>query len=117
MIKKVIRIDTDGLYVEDVLLNDGQETPSDCIEIFCPDGFYKPKWDGTEWIEGGIAPVETAEQEIARLKAELKETDYKIIKCSEYQLAEQLLPYDIATLHAERQALRDRINELELTLV
>jgi hypothetical protein len=55
-------------------------------------------------------------QEIESLKAELTETDYKIIKCSEYQLAGLELPYDIATLHAERQALRDRINELEAAL-
>lgn len=58
----------------------------------------------------------TAEQEIASLKSELEQTDYKIIKCSEYQLANLELPYDIQILHIERQALRDRINELELTL-
>lgn len=52
-------------------------------------------------------------EEINTLKDELTETDYKIIKCSEYQLAGSALPYDIAELHAKRQALRDRINELE----
>jgi len=56
------------------------------------------------------------ETEIERLKAELAETDYKIIKCSEYQLAGQPLPYDIQALHTERQALRDQINQLEATL-
>jgi hypothetical protein len=54
--------------------------------------------------------------EIESLKLQLQETDYKIIKCSEYQLAGQDLPYDIHTLHTERQALRDRINELEQAL-
>ncbi|MPM04295.1 hypothetical protein SDC9_50571 [bioreactor metagenome] len=48
------------------------------------------------------------------LKAQLAETDYKIIKCSEYQLAGMELPYDVAELHAERQAIRDQINELEV---
>ena len=40
-------------------------------------------------------------------------TDYKIIKTSEYNLVGLDPPYDIATLHAERQAIRDEINELE----
>lgn len=50
---------------------------------------------------------------IAELKAQLDGTDYKIIKCSECSLAGVELPYDIAKLHADRQALRDEINELE----
>lgn len=58
-------------------------------------------------------PVPTKEQQIAALKAELSATDYQIIKCGEYQLAGRELPYDIAKLHAQRQELRDRINELE----
>lgn len=56
---------------------------------------------------------QTSEELIAELKAQLNATDYKIIKCSEYQLAGQDLPYDIAELHAQRQALRDQINQLE----
>lgn len=54
-----------------------------------------------------------ANAEIARLQEELNNTDYKIIKCSEYQLANLPIPYDIAELHANRQRLRDRINELQ----
>lgn len=57
-------------------------------------------------------PESPAEQ-ISKLKAQLESTDYKIIKCSEAQLVGEELPYDITALHAERQALRDRINELE----
>lgn len=55
----------------------------------------------------------TAAEQIAAMKEQLAETDYKIIKCSEYQLAGLELPYDIAALHTDRQALRDQINELE----
>lgn len=51
--------------------------------------------------------------EVAVLKDELQATDYKIIKCYEYQLAGLELPYDIAELHSERQAIRDQINALE----
>ena len=62
------------------------------------------------------SPVEVVipiEQQIAELKAELESTDYKVIKCYEAQLVGKILPYDITELHTERQALRDKINELE----
>lgn len=51
--------------------------------------------------------------EIERLKTELTSTDYQIIKSYEYTLADQPSPYDISTLHTERQELRNRIKELE----
>ncbi len=51
--------------------------------------------------------------EIARLQSELAATDYQVIKSYEYTLAKQKQPYDITGLHAERQAIRDRISELE----
>jgi len=50
---------------------------------------------------------------IEALKNQLDETDYMIIKSSEYQLLGLELPYDLAKLHTERQAIRDKINELE----
>ena len=56
---------------------------------------------------------ETADEEILKLQEELNNTDYKIIKCSEYQLAGLEIPYNIAELHANRQRLRDKINELQ----
>jgi len=68
---------------------------------------YDPNYG---WYEVGTE----VKYEIVELKKQLTETDYKIIKCYEYQLAGLELPYDIQTLHAERQALRDRINELEV---
>ena len=58
----------------------------------------------------------TVEDQIASLKTQLSSTDYKIIKCSEAQLLGEELPYDISSLHTERQALRDKINELEQQL-
>lgn len=79
-------------------------------------------WNGSAWECQEIpqpepAPEPTPEEQkqmrITELKAELDGTDYKIIKCSECSLAGVELPYDIVALHAERQALRDEINELE----
>lgn len=65
-------------------------------------------------------PQPTAEElmdrrymEIERLKSELQDSDYKVIKCAEAMAVGADMPYDVANLHNERQALRDKINELE----
>ena len=50
---------------------------------------------------------------IVELEKQIESTDYQIIKCYEYSLVGEELPYDIATLHEERQAIRDEINLLE----
>lgn len=55
----------------------------------------------------------TNDAKIGVLKSQLSDTDYKILKCSECSLLGIELPYDIATLHTERQAIRDQINALE----
>ena len=51
--------------------------------------------------------------EIERLKSELQASDYKVIKCAEAICLNAELPYNMTELHKERQALRDKINELE----
>lgn len=51
--------------------------------------------------------------DIESLKSELQESDYKVIKCAEAMAVGADMPYDVASLHNERQALRDKINELE----
>lgn len=50
--------------------------------------------------------------EILHLKEKLRETDYKAIKFSEGWLTEE----EYAPIKAERQALREEINRLELEL-
>ena len=52
-------------------------------------------------------------EEIELLKSELQESDYKVIKCAEAMAVGAEMPYNVASLHKERQALRDKINELE----
>lgn len=52
-------------------------------------------------------------EEIELLKSELQESDYKVIKCAEAMAVGAEMPYDVASLHNERQALRDKINKLE----
>ncbi len=53
---------------------------------------------------------------IQQLKAELSDSDYKITKCYEASLLGNEPPYDIVALHSERQASREKINELEQIL-
>ncbi len=57
------------------------------------------------------APHLIAER-IKSLQADLAATDYKVTKAYEYSLLGKPSPYDLAELHAARQKLRDKINEL-----
>ena len=53
--------------------------------------------------------IPTAEERISILKNELAESDYKAIKYAEGWYSEE----EYAPIRAKRQALRNRINELE----
>ena len=97
------------------------------------DGWYELSDDGSVYVEP-IAPVqpEPTEEELAELArqrqisqvnaqiADLKNriaaSDYKVIKTYEYTLMGEQTEYDMETVHAERQALRDQINMLETQL-
>lgn len=106
-----------------------EDTKQVQVGVGCSDEYYEEigmtkmdieqAYDGL-WYVAGYAPIqpeptpeEIKQARINELKDELNSTDYKIIKCSECSLAGVELPYDINSLHAERQALRDEINELE----
>lgn len=54
--------------------------------------------------------------EIDNLKNKLKETDYRVTKCYEATLLNQVLPYNIEQLHSERETWRSDINRLEALL-
>lgn len=51
--------------------------------------------------------------EIQAYKDNLAATDYKVAKCYEASLTGAEMPYDINSLVAERQKMRDKINALE----
>lgn len=58
------------------------------------------------------------EQEIRNLESQLSSNasdigDWKVAKCMEYQAAGLDMPYDFDELHAKRQEIRDRINEIQ----
>lgn len=72
------------------------------------------------WTE--VVPPTPTEEDLAQqqreariweLKDQLAQGDYKIIKCAEAQLTGEPMPYDVAILVAERNAMRAEINELE----
>lgn len=66
-----------------------------------------------KWKTKSEKEIEKQKAEINSFKRRLEETDYQIIKSSEYQLLGLAAPYNLEGLHAERQELRDKINELE----
>ena len=59
------KIDTvTGNFLEDVLFEsrptlEGGELDPQYIEEAPKQGFYLPRWNGTEWVEGGQAPEPT----------------------------------------------------------
>lgn len=63
-----------------------------------------------------VPDVQGIKRNIQSLKEQLSDSDYQIIKCYEASLIGEELPYDMQSLHSERQGIRDRINELEYTL-
>jgi hypothetical protein len=77
---KFVRIiDTNGLFVEDAFADELTELT---IETPCPAGFYRPRWDGTAWVEGltqaeidaiksGVTPTEpTLEERVTAVETE-----------------------------------------------
>lgn len=42
-------IDSNGFLTGDIL-DDSGITPD--VTALCPDGFHKPKWNGSVWVEG-----------------------------------------------------------------
>lgn len=98
------------------------------------DGWYELSDDGSVYTE--VAPVQPADMtdeeraalerkkqitdinaQINAIKEQIRATDYQIIKAYEYSLVGKETEYDIAALHAERQAQRDQINALQEQLL
>ena len=105
---RVINKET-GIFIRDDFSYD--EATEIGLDVEPAQGLYLPKWQDGQWVEGATE-IPTPTPSADDLKKQLESTDYKIIKCYEYQLAGLELPYDVAELHQERQLLRDLINEL-----
>lgn len=75
-------IDENGFFVCDDFLD---ELTENAVETPCPDGFYKPKWDGTQWIEG------LTEQEITELKQPIIPTAEERLQALESAMLDLIL--------------------------
>ena len=74
--------------------------------------------DGWEvLIEPVVSDEQDARQEAENAAADarvsLSDSDYKVIKCMEAHLCGETLPYDIVSLHIERDKQRRIINDYE----
>lgn len=75
-------------------------------------GYHKVVSEPYQPTEAEVAK-QTRLARIGELRELLASTDYKVIKNSECQMLGLALPYDPAEVHAEKQAWRDELNELE----
>lgn len=102
------------------LINNGWKYVDDIDEskTVCEDGYcvILSPYDAGDRISFNYIKKfdkQKVKRQIDELKTELSNSDYKISKCYEASLIGQEMPYDIKTLHDERQTKRDKINELE----
>ena len=65
--KQVYKIDSEGHYIEPVLLKKDEEIPLNHIETQPIDGLYRARWTGVEWIE------DMTQEEIDALNNQSKE--------------------------------------------
>jgi hypothetical protein len=70
--KQVFKIDSNGLYVEPVILQDNEKTPMDCVETMPPSLFKAKFLDGT-WVEGATAKEITDIKNVPQPVSELDE--------------------------------------------
>ena len=92
--------------------------PMDESKRECEEGYYVRviPYDAGDYIDYNYVKkfdTQRIKQRIEELKNELSGGDYKVIKCYEANLLGTTAPYNIATLHEERQLIRDEINKLE----
>lgn len=53
---QVFEIDENGYFIRDVELKAGEKLPNNYIEIQPPQGLYRARWNGSEWVEEGTPP-------------------------------------------------------------
>lgn len=99
---KVYLIDEDGFYIEDYWVEDyKQESESNMIQDEMQQGLYKPKWDGSKWVEGAtedyiksitvIDTIETTPQEILNAQLLQQNAEIQIQLDQQKQLNAQIL--------------------------
>lgn len=99
MFKQVSRIDDEGFFIEPVIIKEEVPISPDLIEIPVPEGLYKPKWNGTQWVEGLTleeieelkrlhqpqpSELDLLEQENAEMKQRLEVAELAIIALMDF---------------------------------
>jgi len=98
--KQIYKIDTNGYLVEVSIVQDDLKIPSDCIETKPQNGLHKPKWNGTEWIEGDAKSVLILNKSV---KTQVIKSD----------LQNYLLSYTLASGTVIKNSLQDQANNLK----
>lgn len=63
MKKQVYKVDENGIYIEPIIVGEKEDIPYNYIDEKPPNGLYRPKWTGTEWIE------DMTQEEIDKMKS------------------------------------------------
>lgn len=82
--KQVYKFDGNGNYIEPVILEDSASIPSNCTNKTLPQPNWKPKFNGTEWVETAteeemlpplieLSPMEKLQQEQELMRQALDE--------------------------------------------
>lgn len=81
---KCYKINTDGFYIEDFIVNDYDNLTQDIIIEEIPEGLYMPRWDGETWIEGAtqeyIDSLTVQPEKETSTEDYLMDLDYRISK-------------------------------------
>ncbi len=94
------------------LTNDEQPSYEQVTSIPNINNIVQGTLDGVIQYASHISNVKIRET-IDSLEKQLEESDYKVLKMYEYSLVGQAMPYDITSVHTERQSIRDQINTLQ----
>ena len=100
---KVIKVDSEGLYVEDVLLENLENLEANLIAEPCAEGFHLPKWNGAEWVEG------RTEEELSTIRNEQKNLEDQFAL---EQSIKEAMPGRIKELELEKTKLKILIADL-----
>lgn len=92
-------IDDKGLIINNYDVNGDIEIPDGCITVQLPQPmpFHKPKWNGSEWVEG-----ETEEEKAEREEKQLLES----LKPSQKEISDAEIEIKILTMLTELEVVQ-----------
>lgn len=91
MLRQVYKIDHQGYFIADILIQGDDESDFKYVDIRPPQGLYRAKWAGTEWIE------DMSQEEIDELNSQSKEpSELEVLKQEKEALAQSV--YSLTTI-------------------